>query len=317
MARKSNACDQQASVMPSLYLAVPRLYSYNTSPDQYPYSCTAHFKEGFIKVTPGQDIKKGEVIGLCGNSGRSPYPHIDFQFQYLPDIGSATIFFEFSNVIISDQSKNVFFPKGILDEKSVVQNMLYRHDFENFFPYSMNTEWSYLFKNAEGVEIEELWRIDTDFYGNTFLVSTPEDTKLYFRLSEGLLSIKKVEGSRDSGLFMFGTVLSEVPFLASNIQADWTSFDEGDYIMKPLYAGFVDVFSIAGLGLKQKINCDIKPSDDEILLSTRGTLYLKTPMKDFYLKEMTSSQITFKRNTGVASVIIGDKYLLFQQAKAS
>jgi len=45
------------------------------------YSELSHFRQGGITVQIGQAVKRGEIIGYCGNSGRSPVPHIHFQLQ--------------------------------------------------------------------------------------------------------------------------------------------------------------------------------------------------------------------------------------------
>jgi murein DD-endopeptidase MepM/ murein hydrolase activator NlpD len=39
----------------------------------------AHLKPGSLKVKPGQRVKRGEVIGLVGNSGSSFEPHLHFE----------------------------------------------------------------------------------------------------------------------------------------------------------------------------------------------------------------------------------------------
>lgn len=44
-------------------------------------SIIAHLKRGSIKVKSGEQIKRGQVIGLCGNSGNSSEPHIHYHFQ--------------------------------------------------------------------------------------------------------------------------------------------------------------------------------------------------------------------------------------------
>ncbi|MCY1635977.1 urea transporter [Marinifilum sp. D737] len=54
------------------------------------YFQLSHFREASFKVKKGDFVKKGDVLGKCGNSGRSPFPHIHFQFQTTPYIGSAT-----------------------------------------------------------------------------------------------------------------------------------------------------------------------------------------------------------------------------------
>ncbi|MFZ1514485.1 MAG: DUF3887 domain-containing protein [Saprospiraceae bacterium] len=41
----------------------------------------AHFKQHSIRVKEGQTVKKGELLGLCGNSGNSSEPHLHFHIQ--------------------------------------------------------------------------------------------------------------------------------------------------------------------------------------------------------------------------------------------
>lgn len=43
------------------------------------YSLIAHLKRYSITVQEGANVKTGELIGLCGNSGNSSEPHIHFQ----------------------------------------------------------------------------------------------------------------------------------------------------------------------------------------------------------------------------------------------
>ncbi|HJF30748.1 MAG TPA: M23 family metallopeptidase [Sporosarcina psychrophila] len=52
------------------------------------YSLLAHFKQYSIMVKEGEDVKQGQVVGLCGNSGNSSEPHIHFQVMDSPDINN-------------------------------------------------------------------------------------------------------------------------------------------------------------------------------------------------------------------------------------
>ncbi len=45
------------------------------------YSLLAHLKQGSVCVKAGQQIKSGEKIGECGNSGNSSDPHLHFHLQ--------------------------------------------------------------------------------------------------------------------------------------------------------------------------------------------------------------------------------------------
>jgi hypothetical protein len=49
------------------------------------YSFLAHLIKGSIRVTPGQSVRRGDIIGLCGNSGHSTEPHLHFHVQNTPD----------------------------------------------------------------------------------------------------------------------------------------------------------------------------------------------------------------------------------------
>lgn len=49
-------------------------------------SVLAHFRQGSIKVKAADDVKRGQVLGLCGNSGNSSEPHLHYHLQDSPII---------------------------------------------------------------------------------------------------------------------------------------------------------------------------------------------------------------------------------------
>ncbi|MBF8435485.1 M23 family metallopeptidase [Halanaerobiaceae bacterium Z-7014] len=49
------------------------------------YSFMAHFIPGSFKVKEGDIVKRGQIIGKCGNSGHSTEPHLHFHFQDHPN----------------------------------------------------------------------------------------------------------------------------------------------------------------------------------------------------------------------------------------
>ena len=54
------------------------------------YLFFAHFKQNSIVVKQGRKVKKGEILGLCGNSGNSSEPHLHFHLQNVEDMNIAT-----------------------------------------------------------------------------------------------------------------------------------------------------------------------------------------------------------------------------------
>lgn len=56
------------------------------------YLLIAHFQQGTIKVSEGDQVRTGDVLGLVGSSGNSSEPHIHIHLQDRPDFfGSKTI----------------------------------------------------------------------------------------------------------------------------------------------------------------------------------------------------------------------------------
>ena len=52
------------------------------------YAMYAHLKPGSLRVVVGARVKRGQVIGLLGNSGNSRAPHLHFQIQDTPVLSS-------------------------------------------------------------------------------------------------------------------------------------------------------------------------------------------------------------------------------------
>lgn len=45
------------------------------------YSVLAHMQRGSVKVKAGDKVTKGQLLGLCGNSGNSTEPHLHYHLQ--------------------------------------------------------------------------------------------------------------------------------------------------------------------------------------------------------------------------------------------
>jgi urea transporter len=73
---------------------------------EYLYSSHNHLKPGSIIIKEGDKVKAGQKIGEVGNSGRSAYPHLHFQFQSTPYIGSKTLYYPFA-YFISKGEENI------------------------------------------------------------------------------------------------------------------------------------------------------------------------------------------------------------------
>ncbi|WP_460504117.1 M23 family metallopeptidase, partial [Hymenobacter agri] len=51
----------------------------------------SHLRAHSVPVQVGDYVRRGDIIGTCGSSGRSPEPHLHFQVQATPYVGSRTL----------------------------------------------------------------------------------------------------------------------------------------------------------------------------------------------------------------------------------
>lgn len=53
------------------------------------YSVLGHLIPGSLKIREGEEVTRGQELGLCGNSGNSSEPHLHFHLQDRPDFFAA------------------------------------------------------------------------------------------------------------------------------------------------------------------------------------------------------------------------------------
>ncbi|MEK7748176.1 MAG: M23 family metallopeptidase, partial [Nitrospirota bacterium] len=63
------------------------------------YVLLAHLRQGSVLVYEGAWLQVGDQVASCGNSGRSPQPHLHLQVQASATLGSATLPFHLVNVV--------------------------------------------------------------------------------------------------------------------------------------------------------------------------------------------------------------------------
>jgi murein DD-endopeptidase MepM/ murein hydrolase activator NlpD len=81
------------------------------------YSVYEHLQPGKIAVRQGENVRRGAVIGNCGNSGNSTEPHLHFQLQDGPTFDrSSGVEAVFDDVLVTragkaERSKDYVFRK--------------------------------------------------------------------------------------------------------------------------------------------------------------------------------------------------------------
>ncbi len=173
------------------------------------YSQLSHLKRGTIKVIKGQYVKRGQILANVGNSGRSPYPHLHFQLQTSPIIGSKTLEGGFNDYLdVSQTPKYIKYgqPKEG-DKVTNIQTLPLLKQIFSFIPGkkysaqliedSKQTSWSFI--------------ADTDIFNNQFLMSDNGNNKIYFVNNGVVLKMLNYIGSKQAPLFSIYQTLNFIP----------------------------------------------------------------------------------------------------------
>jgi len=170
--------------------------------DEHLYSQLSHLKKESITVNPGQLVKQGDIIGYAGNSGRSPYPHLHFQFQAKPSIGSQTINYPFSSLIRHDKGNFNFEAVSRPEKDDIVSNLAVNDTMKNAFRFTPGAEFDFeVDNNGELVDVK--WISETDIYNNTYLVCTKTGDKAWFNSIGDVFYFTYYQGGKKSLLYYF------------------------------------------------------------------------------------------------------------------
>jgi len=180
------------------------------------YSLVAHLAKGTVRVHEGQHLRRGEVLGFCGSSGRSPTPHLHFQLQSTALLGAPTLPCRFSDLVVQRDVEALTLASAPL-EGEVVRNLEPQEDLAAFFAIEPGATLAF----RKGRETEHLEH-EVDLLGNLVLRSREHGTTLAFaRSSEGLTTFDPLGPSR-SALHLVRAALPRVPFDAAAIE--WNDY---------------------------------------------------------------------------------------------
>ncbi|MBN2598769.1 MAG: urea transporter [Marinifilaceae bacterium] len=170
------------------------------------YSQLSHFKEGCFKVKKGDMVKKGEVLGICGNSGRSPYPHLHFQFQTTPYIGSSTFDAALPHYI--KRQENTLCLQSYSRPKQ--NDKLLRGESHPILSQTLGFQTGQKFTltiesglDQKLVLMEKNWdfEVKSDAIGNTYIQCLQTNSKAFFSVESNVLQFHNYLGNRQSLLY--------------------------------------------------------------------------------------------------------------------
>jgi murein DD-endopeptidase MepM/ murein hydrolase activator NlpD len=174
-------------------------------------SAYSHLTQIPETVYIGRWLSKGELIGYCGNSGRSERPHIHFQLQALPNIGERTIDMPLRDYVVrqGDGLHLRICDKPVAGE--IVSNVAYSARMAEVFslPYGRQLAAS---GEINGVSVKETWVSTVDSLNRTYLFCSETGAAAYFFADRGIFHFTDYFGPTGSLLDEFSLAASRIVF---------------------------------------------------------------------------------------------------------
>ena len=167
------------------------------------YTQISHLKKGSFKVTKGDYVRRGDVLANCGNSGRSPEPHIHLQVQTIPVLGAKTIDYPFAyyhqhkgREIQLNQFKKP-------DESDKISGVIDNALLKNTFDIMPNTFFCFDYTDTRKRTKTESWEAQTDAYNYKYLYCRETESSAYY-VNDGLMFyFTAFYGDKNSLLYYF------------------------------------------------------------------------------------------------------------------
>ena len=163
------------------------------------YTKLSHLKKHSFKVNVGDYVKKGDIVALCGNSGRSPEPHLHFQVQLTPHVGSKTFEYPLSYFIAENNGNKANKEFTVPTETDIVYNITPNPSLQKAFEFIPGYS---LHVNAEGYT-ESKWEVFTDAYNNSYIYCKNSESFAYFKNNENVFYFTSFTGDKKSLLYYF------------------------------------------------------------------------------------------------------------------
>ncbi len=165
------------------------------------YSQMSHLKQESFKVNTGDFVKKGEQLASLGNSGRSPQPHLHFQLQSTPFVGSKTLEYPLSYYINYKDKAEEFLSFKFPDEGDNISDIKINKTLNRAFKLIPGMIFS-VSSSSENMK-DSQWETHTDAYNLTYITCSNSGSYAYFINDGTLMYFTSFEGNKNSLLYYF------------------------------------------------------------------------------------------------------------------
>ncbi|WP_080057716.1 urea transporter [Spirosoma aerolatum] len=168
----------------------------------YLYSKIAHLKKDSFTVRLGDYVRKGDVLGALGNSGRSPEPHIHVQVQATPDVGAPTIQYPITYYLLKNQQQISLKSYDVPQENETIANIRTTPLLRDAFGFLPGQTLRFDIE-ASGEHWMEEWVVGTTSLNQSYLYCAVTGATAYFVNDGTMFYFSLYVGPRHGLLYYF------------------------------------------------------------------------------------------------------------------
>ncbi len=226
------------------------------------YSQLSHLKPYSFKAVKGDWVKAGQIIAACGNSGRSPEPHLHFQLQAVPVVGAETVDYPLGYYLKRETKSLSFksYSKPLLHE--ILSNLEVNSLMKNAFHFVPGQKIKFEI-DINGKRTVADWEVITDIYNVSYIYCKQSNSYAYYANDDRVFYFYNFTGSKKSLLYYFFLATYKAPlgfYKDLNIE-DTIAINHVYTKLGLLVQDFIAPFYIF---LKADFNLIYKEKDDEI-----------------------------------------------------
>lgn len=169
---------------------------------EYLFSKISHIRKGSFKVKEGDYVTKGDTLALCGNSGRSPEPHIHFQIQAAPHVGAKTIAYPISYYLSREGEKIDFHSFEVPARGEFITRPVPAKLLRDAFHFIPGLKFKFQVEGRGRSEVVD-WEVFVDSYNQPYIFCHTTRSTAYFVNNETLHYFTSFFGDRNSLLYYF------------------------------------------------------------------------------------------------------------------
>jgi murein DD-endopeptidase MepM/ murein hydrolase activator NlpD len=167
------------------------------------YTQISHLKAGSFLVRKGDYVRKGEIVAYCGNSGRSPEPHLHFQVQTTPLTGSKTLHYPFGYYLLRTIDGLRLISFSIPSEGDKISNISTNPLLKNAYDLQPGMIMKFRYGNENEMSKTASWEVFTDAYNNKYMYCSETQSTAFFVNDGTMFYFTSFYGNHKSLLYYF------------------------------------------------------------------------------------------------------------------